>query len=68
MCVMNHVHYGYRDKNFHGMLKETFTTLSMTQKQQRPGNCETYRIPRISMYQIGVKPKKDPIYHDESGS
>jgi hypothetical protein len=50
------------------MLKETFTTLSMTQKQQIPGDYETYRIPRISMYQLDVKPQKAPIYHDESGS
>jgi hypothetical protein len=65
---MNHGHYGYREKNFHRMLKETFTTLSMTQKQQRPRDCETYRIPRISMYQLDVKPQKYPIYQDESGS
>jgi hypothetical protein len=44
----DHGHYGYEDKNFHRMLKETCTTLSMTQKQQRPGDYETYRIPRTS--------------------
>jgi hypothetical protein len=32
------------------------------------GDCETYRIPRISIYQLDVKPQKAPIYHDESGS
>jgi hypothetical protein len=50
------------------MLKQTYTTLSMTQKQQRPGDCETYRIPRISMYQLDVTPQKAPIYHNKSGS
>jgi hypothetical protein len=65
---MNHGHYGYREKNSHLMLKETFTTLSMTRKQQRPGDCETYRIPRIVMYQLDVKRQKAPIYHDEYGS
>jgi hypothetical protein len=55
-------------ENFHRMLKETFTTLSMTRKQQRPGDCETYRILSISMYQLDVKPQKAPTYHDESGS
>jgi hypothetical protein len=54
---MNHGNYGYREKNFHQMLKDTFTTLSMTRKQQRSGDCETYRITRISMYQLDVKPK-----------
>jgi hypothetical protein len=50
------------------MLKETFRTLSMTQKHQRPGDCETYTIPRIWMYQIDIKLQKALIYHDESGS
>jgi hypothetical protein len=68
ICVTNHGHYGYRDIFSHRMLKETYTTLSMTRKQQRPGDCETYIIPRISMYQLDVKPQKAPIYHDESGS
>jgi hypothetical protein len=53
---------------FDRMLKETCTTLSITPKQQKPGDCETYRIPRTSMYQLDVKPQKAPIYHDESGS
>jgi hypothetical protein len=65
---MNHGHYGYREKNFNQMLKETFTTLSMTRKQQIHGDCETYRIPSISMYQLDVKQQKAPIYHYESGS
>jgi hypothetical protein len=65
---MNHGHYGYKEKNFHSMLKDTFTTLSMTRRQQRPGDCETYRIPRISMYQLDAKPQKSSIYHDEYGS
>jgi hypothetical protein len=65
---MNHGHYGYREKNLHQMLKETFTTLSMNRKQQIPGDCETYRIPRISMYQLYVKPQKAPIYHNKYGS
>jgi hypothetical protein len=32
------------------------------------GECDTYRIPRISMYQLEVKLQKSPTYHDESGS
>jgi hypothetical protein len=39
------------------LLKETFTTLSMTWKQHIPGDCEIYRIPKISMYQLD-KPQK----------
>jgi hypothetical protein len=61
---MNHGHYGYREKNFHRMLKETFTTLSMTQKQQRLVDCETYRILRISMYQLDVMKHR----HDMTGT
>jgi hypothetical protein len=59
---MNHGIYGYREKNFHRMLKYTFTTLSMTQKQQRPGECETDMIPMISMDQLDVNPQKAPIF------
>jgi hypothetical protein len=40
------------------MLKETCTILSMTRNQQRPGDCETYRIPRLLMYQLDVNPQK----------
>jgi hypothetical protein len=45
ICLMNHGNYGYREKNFHRMLKETFTTLSMTQKQQRPQDTEDIDVP-----------------------
>jgi hypothetical protein len=51
------------------MLKETFFYKSIHDPEAtRPGDCEIYRIPRISMYQLDVKPQKAPIYHDESGS
>jgi hypothetical protein len=41
---MNHGHYGSKEKYFHQMLKETCTTLSMTRKQQIPGDCHVYNV------------------------